>query len=131
MVYPTSFNFWKDILDRLVAFSRLQHSAKSRSCSWCKMQMCGLISICYTCPLQAALSVCFWFQLKMPVITYKALQDTGLGYLRDHVYPGTSTCPIRYSRRGKFWVPSTKELHLRGGTLSAMAPTFGGIIPWR
>lgn len=106
--------------------------------TFCKMQKLHLVQNtemwaeqCYTCALQAALSVCFWFQFKMLVITYKVLHDMGLGYLRDHLYPDTSTCPIRYRRRGMFWVPSTKEPHLRGGTLSAMAPTFWGIIPWR
>lgn len=66
---------------------------------------------CCNSALQAALViVCFWFQLKVLVMSFKALHDTGAGYLRGGLSPVIFAC----LRKGILWAPSVKELPLAG-----------------
>lgn len=64
----------------------------------------GPIAVCVSCELNW-LPLCFWMQFKVLVFTFKVLHGTGPGYLRDHLFPITSTHPIR-SIRVVLLVPS-------------------------
>lgn len=64
-------------------------------------------------------------------LTFKALSGMGPSYLRNHIFPITSTNYIGSSRRGMFQVPSAKEFHLMGssqGMFSAVTLNFWNII---
>lgn len=50
------------------------------------------------------------------------------GYLRNYLSPVTSTCPIRFGRKGVLQVPSAKNFHL---TRNPEAGLFcHGTHPW-
>lgn len=78
------------------------------------------------------LSICFWMQLKVLVVTFKALHDSGPGYLWDQLFLVVPTRPIQSSRRGTLWVLSASERQLVRPwrtTSSAMVSTLWNIIP--
>lgn len=47
----------------------------------------------------------FQVQFKMLAVTFKALHDLGLGYLRDCLFPKVSTHPTQSNRMGRFRQP--------------------------
>uniref|UniRef100_A0A8C5S6D6 Transmembrane protein 17 n=1 Tax=Laticauda laticaudata TaxID=8630 RepID=A0A8C5S6D6_LATLA len=46
------------------------------------------------------LPVCFWVRIEDEVLTLKHLHGRGLGYLRDHLSPITSACPLDLTQTG-------------------------------
>ena len=43
------------------------------------------------------ISICFWAQFKVQVLTYKGLNSLGLGYLRDLLLPYCPSSQVRAS----------------------------------
>lgn len=58
------------------------------------------------------LPICFKVQLKLLVMTYKALHGMGPDYFQGYLSTVVSACLVRSSRRGMFWVLFIMEYHL-------------------
>lgn len=52
------------------------------------------------------LPVCLWVQLKVLVISFKALHVMDPGYLKNHLIPLGLACPTSAGRGGMLWAPS-------------------------
>lgn len=76
------------------------------------------------------LTVCFWAQFKMLVLTFKSLPDMKTEYLRDCLFLVISACPIRFVREGMLLVPSV--IFHRSQEICSLYPGHPpyGTSPW-
>ncbi|XP_058048302.1 uncharacterized protein LOC131202851 [Ahaetulla prasina] len=79
------------------------------------------------------LPVAFWVQIKVLVLTFKALHGLGPGYLWDHLLlPVASHRPVRSHREGLLRLPSARQCRLAtpsGRAFSAGAPALWNELP--
>lgn len=75
---------------------------------------CTSVGLCNTTTLQSCVgsSHCLSGEMQGIVIIHKALHSTGLGYLRDRLFPKISVCPTYLS--GCALDPFLKQSHLMG-----------------
>lgn len=76
--------------------------------------------------------VCFQVQFKLLVITFKALNGVGPGYLQNHPTSVGWAHSTHSGRSGLLWIPSVKELQLEGSKRKEPflpgLPTLGNIM---
>ncbi|KAF7247022.1 putative RNA-directed DNA polymerase from transposon BS [Varanus komodoensis] len=71
-------------------------------------------------------------QFKVLVITYKALNSLGPGYLKERLRPYLPSCPLRSAAEALLWEPSVKDirrLNTRRRAFSAVAPHLWNVLP--
>ncbi|XP_053169630.1 uncharacterized protein LOC128353010 [Hemicordylus capensis] len=78
------------------------------------------------------LPVCFRVQFKVLVLTFKALNGLGPGYLRDRLLPRVAAHLTRSSEGALLWVPTMREAWLsctRDRAFSVAAPRLWNALP--
>ncbi|XP_053106346.1 uncharacterized protein LOC128325025 [Hemicordylus capensis] len=78
------------------------------------------------------LSVHFRVQFKVLVLTFKALNGLGPGYLRDRLHPRVAARLTRTSEGALLWVPTMREARLsctRDRAFSVAAPRLWNALP--
>ncbi|KAF7249427.1 Galectin-related protein, partial [Varanus komodoensis] len=71
-------------------------------------------------------------QFKLLVITYKALNGLGPGYLKEHLLPYLPSCPLRSAVEALLREPSVKGIRRQSTqrrAFSAVAPHLGNALP--
>ncbi|KAF7236632.1 Ectonucleotide pyrophosphatase/phosphodiesterase family member 7 [Varanus komodoensis] len=73
-----------------------------------------------------------WVQFKVLVMTYKALNGLGPGYLKERLRPYMPAHPLRSAGEALLWKPSVKEIRstsTRRRAFSAVAPNLWNALP--
>ncbi|KAF7249257.1 Testican-1 [Varanus komodoensis] len=73
-----------------------------------------------------------WPQFKVLVITYKALNGLGPGYLKERLLPYLPSRPLRSAAEALLWEPSMKDIRrqsTRRRAFSAVAPHLWNALP--